>query len=238
MADNIVYAVFTESRFAQTKPVFQYDRGQVLICQGDVELPENYQVHFANSREATKSFIQLGTSEGVTIPNAVLTSGQDAYAWFYIADNETSSKTKYEVFIPVRNRASTDEDEDITPEERSIIEEAIEALNEAVAKTAQDVIDADASAQSASGYADDAQTQAENAQQSATDAGTYAANAEDSATDAQTYATNAQRYANTAHNEAGRAATQASQAVTSALSQISFDINSDGCIVYTQPEVG
>lgn len=49
---NIITAVFgSSSRFCTTRSVFQIDKGDVLRFVG-IDLPEYYEVHFANSKIA------------------------------------------------------------------------------------------------------------------------------------------------------------------------------------------
>lgn len=116
-----------------TRPLTQYDYGQVLVFSG-VALPEAYEVVFSNSdmSDATGKS-QIGDSEGVTIPDEFLTNGQPVYAWLFLHETGTDGRTVYKIKIPVRKRA-----EDITnppsEEEQTSISQAIVALNAAVQK--------------------------------------------------------------------------------------------------------
>lgn len=116
-----------------TRPLTQYDYGQVLMFDG-VTLPEAYEVVFSNSDMSDavgKS--QIGDSEGVTIPDEFLTNGQPVYAWLFLHETGTDGRTVYKIKIPVRKRA-----EDITnpptEEEQTSVSQAIVALNAAVQK--------------------------------------------------------------------------------------------------------
>lgn len=116
-----------------TRPLTQYDYGQVLLFSG-VALPEAYEVVFSNSdmSDATGKS-QIGNSEGVTIPDEFLATGLPVYAWLFLHETGTDGRTVYKIKIPVRKRA-----EDITnppsEEEQTSISQAIVALNAAVQK--------------------------------------------------------------------------------------------------------
>jgi hypothetical protein len=145
----------------------------------------------------------IGNSDGVLIPRQFIDSGKDVFAFLYhVGDNY--GKTVYKFRIPNKVRPERT-NEQPTPEEQSVIDQAIGALNTAVAKTAQDVISADQSARSAQGYAEQAETAKDTAQ-------TYANNAQTSATSAQTSASQASASAGTA----SAAATSASASAASA----------------------
>lgn len=182
MAELTIYADFGDSAYAVTKPIKQYDEGVELVISSTIELPEFYQVHFANTRFSDDSIARLATDNTVIIPTDVTQSGETAYAWVYLTD-VSSAVTRLEIEIPVRKRGVLP-DGTITPTDRTLIEEAIEALNTAVDKTSQDVSDAD-----------------------------------QSAADAQEFAQNASNSADRAEN------------ALQELQNISFDIDSDGCIV-------
>lgn len=48
MADNIITAVFGATRETKVRPRYRYDQGQVLMVRGVKNLPDFYEVHFAN----------------------------------------------------------------------------------------------------------------------------------------------------------------------------------------------
>ena len=216
MSENTIYAVFEDSYYAQTKPIRQYDEGIELVISSNIELPEYYQVHFANDRFSEDSVAQMATNNTVTVPTSVTQSGDMVYAWIYLEDAE-SAVTRLEAQIPVRKRAKLP-DGTITPEDRTLIEEAIEALNTAVEQTAQDVTDADASALSASQSADRAEQAAAGVESAVTQAQGYAESASESEIKAKEYADSAEA------------------SVISTLGRISFDIDSDGQLIYSYPD--
>ncbi len=134
MTTNIVTATFGGVggvRKATTRPLYQYDYGQILQF-ARVTLPDVYEVHFSNAENGTAT-TQIGTSEGVSIPDMYLTSGQPIYAWMFLHTGESDGETRYEILIPVKQRARAT-DAPPTPEQQSVITEAIAALNTGVQK--------------------------------------------------------------------------------------------------------
>jgi hypothetical protein len=199
---KIIRGVVSNGRYTVTAPIVKEDYGLYLKIEG-VELPSTYEVDFSNSESSGTSVTMIGNSDGVLIPRQFIDSGKDVFAFLYhVGDNY--GKTVYKFRIPNKVRPERT-NEQPTPEEQSVIDQAINALNEAVAQTAQDVIDADASAQSASADAD-------RAGEARTDAQNYATQAEQSATDASQSALQASASAGTA----GAAATSASASAASA----------------------
>lgn len=200
---NITTAAFGGLREVATSPLWQWDYGQILEIKG-LDLPQAFEVHFSNSRKSGETVTQIGTDGAVTIPDMYLTSGADIYCFIFLHDGLTDGETEYVIKIPVRERP---EPSDIkpTPVQQDVIDQAIAALNDAVTQTGQDVISADASAQTAAQSATDAQTAAQSAQASAT-----------SASGSATTASNAAATATTKASEAAASATNAANAKTSA----------------------
>lgn len=130
---NIVTAVFSPGcREALIEDgIFQWDYGQVLQFVG-IDLPETYEVHFANpgSPEAAP---QIGSADGVKIPDAVLTSGGPINAWVFLHTGEDDGETVYQVTIPVIRRPKPGDGEP-SPVEQSVITQAIAALNSGVTR--------------------------------------------------------------------------------------------------------
>ena len=52
--------------------LYQYDYGQILRLEG-VELPERYEVHFANVSVGGTAYRVMGDADGAAIPDACLT---------------------------------------------------------------------------------------------------------------------------------------------------------------------
>lgn len=186
---NIITAAVTALQTVKTLPAWQYDYGQILKLEG-VDLPEAYEVHFANYAESGTTITQIGDADGVTIPDELFQTGLPIFAWLYIHTGEDDGETVYRVLIPVRKRAEPSDDEP-TPVEQSAITQAIAALNLAVTETAAD-------AAAASDSADDAS-------QSALDSEAWAVgqrNGVDVGSDDATYRNNSKWYAELAEQHA------------------------------------
>ena len=117
-------------RFLILGDVWQYDYGQTLKIEG-LDLPEAYEVHFSNTDESGSTKTQIGTADGVTIPDEYLTSGEPVYVFIYLHDGETDGETENKVKLPVRKRPKPS-DVEPTPQEQSTITQTIAALNTAV----------------------------------------------------------------------------------------------------------
>lgn len=227
---KIIKGVVGGGRYTVTAPIVKEDYGLYLKIEG-LELPSTYEVDFSNSEHSGTSVTMIGNSDGVLIPSQFISSGKDIFAFLYHVGDDYG-RTVYKFRIPNKLRPDRT-DETPTPEEQSTIDQAINALNTAVEKTAQDVIDADASAQSASADADraeeaktDAQNFATQAEQSATSASQSASQASASATasansasqsaqikaDVEDLADDAQGYAQASAQSASASANSASQA--------------------------
>lgn len=153
---NTTTATFTAGQteaVADTR-LLQWSYGQVLRLEG-LELPATYQVDFSNTEYCGASVPKMGNSEGVQIPNKLLSTGLPVYAFVWLID-ATGGRTQYWVTIPVTPRPAP-ELPDPSPEEDSAIAEAIAALNSAVEQTRQSAEDAAGSADAAAGSALDAE---------------------------------------------------------------------------------
>ena len=175
MNGNITTAPLGGNRNIKTKPLYQYDYGQVLRIVG-VTLPAAYEVHFSNQLHGVAT-TQIGNADGVIIPDIYLTTGEPVYAWIYLHTGNSDGETEYTITIPVVRRASIS-DAEPTPVQQDAITQAIAALNTAVEQTAQDVQDATEAKQDAEEAAGNAYESAVAAAQSAANAGTYAGQAQ------------------------------------------------------------
>ncbi len=127
-----ITATLDEDLTAYTETLFQYDVGIVLKIEG-VTLPDAYEVHFANKERGGESLTSIGNADGVLIPDAVLQTGKPVYAFLYLHEEATDGWTVARITIPVYARpAITDQEPE--PSEASVIAQAIEALNEAMAE--------------------------------------------------------------------------------------------------------
>lgn len=142
MTTNIVTAAFGAFKVTRTRQLYQYDYGQILRFAG-IDLPDAYTVHFSNRQIGGDSVKQVGGADGVQIPDEMLTSGQNVYAWVFLHTGADDGETMYAVTIPVQQRPKPTEEEP-TPVQQGLIEQAIAALNagvEAAQKAAESVQD-------------------------------------------------------------------------------------------------
>ena len=211
---NIITAAFDGETFLTTERLWKGDYGQILNIQG-LELPEYYEVHFASTKDGSAQ-IEVGTATGVTIPNKFLRATGYIYAWLFLHEGENDGETKYQIKIPVEDRGIPIDQE--TPQEKTAVQQAIEALNEETGK-------AETAAEEALGYASDAETAkslaeaAQAAAEAAVDTAEAAqAAASESETNAAQSASAAQSAAETATQKASAAASSASSARSSATS--------------------
>ena len=138
MTTNIVTAKFNNTRRATTRPITQYDYGQILRIEG-IELPATYEVDFSNNEHTGDSKPQLGSASGVHIPEEYIKTGKDIYAFVYLHAGAEDGETFYWIKIPNELRPMRTSEEP-TPEEQSVITETIAALNAGV-KTVEDIAD-------------------------------------------------------------------------------------------------
>ena len=143
---KIIRAVVGHGRYTTTEPIMKEDHGLILKIEG-VGLPASYEVDFSNSRKGGDSVTMIGNSDGVLIPTQFIKDGKDVFAFLYWVGADFG-KTVYTFCIPNHVRPDRT-NETPEPEQQSVIDQAISALNTAVAQTAQDALDADASATSA-----------------------------------------------------------------------------------------
>lgn len=151
---NILHVSFGGLRERKTAPLYQYDYGQVLRITG-IDLPGAYEVHFSRTQNG-EAKTQIGTEDGVLIPDEYLTASGTIYAWLYLHTGTDDGETEYVMQIPVLPRSRPVPDEP-TPVEQSTITQAIAAINAAVerAETASDAAydKANVSALNAEAYA-------------------------------------------------------------------------------------
>ena len=174
-----------------TAPITQWDYGYLLQIEG-VELPASYEIDFSNTRETGNTLKVLGDESGAEVPQELIETGKDIYA-FYFHVEEGFGKTVRTWKIPNELRARRT-NETPTPAQQDFVDQAISALNSAVEQTAQDVIDAEASAQASAESARASGESALSASNSALSAGEYTSKAVNYAESSSTSATT------TAHN--------------------------------------
>lgn len=127
---NIITAKFTDGDTSVvTSEQYMYARGQILKVEG-LELPSAYRVNFSNS-PVGDSKTQIGTSDGVIIPDVFFISGKPIYAYIMLASGDDDREIKYDITIPLLN-ATEPEDDTPTEEQASVVNQAINALSEAI----------------------------------------------------------------------------------------------------------
>lgn len=144
MADNVIKAVFANRRRVKTAPLWRYDHGIRLQPIG-LELPENYEMHFSNSKTG-EAKTMLADASGAVIPAEYLIPGTEVYAWIYLV-GDSYGRTKAEIIIPVDAKAKPT-DLDPTQEEQTLLDQMIAALQrDASSAAASAGIAADAAAE-------------------------------------------------------------------------------------------
>ena len=132
MALNVTTAVIGSgcNTATATPSLAQWDQGQILKIEG-VDLPAAYQVEF--STEYTRNAIQkIGNANGVAVPNELLQRSAPITAYIVLHEGENDRETEYWITIHITPRTPP---ETITPdpEEQSVIDETIAALQDGVA---------------------------------------------------------------------------------------------------------
>lgn len=153
MALNMTTAVFGENcNTATASPsLAQWDTEQVLQISG-IDLPDSYKVEF--STVYTRNAIpKIGDASGVAIPNELLQRSAPITAYIVLYGEDGGRNREYWITIYITPGQPP---ETITPdpEQADVIDEAIAALNNGVART-------EAAATSAEGSARDAEAAAE-----------------------------------------------------------------------------
>lgn len=214
MNNNILTVAFGPSRTGQTRKAYQYDYGMVLKFP-ELNLPVAYEVHFANKETGVDSVTQIGNADGVSVPDAMLISGDPVYVWIYLHTGQDDGETVYRALIPVVKR-SRPSDATPDPVQQSEIDQAIAALNAAVTQTAADVESAAESADNAEASAAAALASEQAAAASEVNAAASESAAAASAAAAATSASAAAQSERNAAASEANAALSASEAYTSA----------------------
>jgi hypothetical protein len=127
---KIIKGVVGGGRYTVTSPIMQEHYGIILKIEG-AELPETYQVDFSNDEHHGTSVTMIGNADGVKIPRQFIDTGKDVFAFLYWV-GEDYGKTVYKFRIPNKLRPDRT-NEQPTPEQQSVIDQTISALNDAVA---------------------------------------------------------------------------------------------------------
>lgn len=166
---NIIHVDFKGERIAQKYNLWQYDYNQILQISG-LSLPATVEIHFSLTGNTGETETRVATTKnGITqvqIPNELLrndgkSGNYSIFAFIYVVD-EDSGNTEYEIILHVKSRPAPGEiGED--PEEKRILDEAVNAVNAAAERAEQAEQNAKASAIEAGKYAASASESAENA---------------------------------------------------------------------------
>ena len=132
---KIIKAVVGHGRYTTTEPIMKEDHGIILKIEG-LPLPASYEVDFSNSRKGGDSVTMIGNEDGVLIPTQFIKDGKDVFAFLYWVGADYG-KTVYTFCVPNRVRPDRT-NEQPEPEQQSVIDQAIAALNDAVESTAAD----------------------------------------------------------------------------------------------------
>ena len=139
----MVIANFTQDEKTKyVEGLDQYDYGQVLRIQG-LNLPTAVEIHFGLDETGGTTVTRIGTTkDGVTdviIPDSMLENNDtdmnySIYAFVYLADS-SSGKTTRRIKIQVKARPKPEAFD--RPEDAEIFKEAIKAVNESAARSAE-----------------------------------------------------------------------------------------------------
>ena len=128
---KVIHAPVGGGRYTVTAPIVKEDYGLYLKIEG-LELPSTYEVDFFFFFHNGTSVTMIGNSDGVLIPSQFISSGKDVFAFLYHVGIDFG-RTVYKFRIPNRVRPDRT-NEQPTPEEQSVIDQTISALNEARAE--------------------------------------------------------------------------------------------------------
>lgn len=125
---KIIIGTVGGGRYTVTAPIVKEDYGLYLKIEG-LELPSTYEVDFSNDEHSGSSVTMIGNADGVLIPSQFISSGKDVFAFLYHVGIDFG-RTVYKFRIPNRVRPGRT-NEQPTPEQQSVIDQTISALNEA-----------------------------------------------------------------------------------------------------------
>lgn len=150
--ENVIQATFDGFYKTYTEPSWFIDHGMELSISG-IDLPDEFECHFSNTRSVAAKR-QIGENGVVTIPDEYfLSNAAQIFCWIYLHPTVDSGVTEYEIVIPLLTRPNVDPAEP-TQEQQDIVDQAIAALNVAMAATSDDVESASASATAAQAAVD------------------------------------------------------------------------------------
>ena len=181
----------------------------IVFQMPDLDLPTAYQVDFSNKLTGGTALTVVGNEDGALIPTSLIDSGKDVYAFLYYTGVGFGKTTH--VFRINNNRRAKRGTPAPTPEQQSVIDATIAALNDAVESTAADAEQTASDAARAEAARTAAESAAESAEASASAAAQSEANAAQSESTATAAATSASASAASAATNADRAEQAAAQ---------------------------
>lgn len=204
----------------------------ILFQMPDLDLPAAYQVDFSNKLASGTALTVVGNADGALIPQSLMDSGKDVYAFLYHVGDGFGKTTH--IFRINNNRRAKRGTPAPDPEQQSVIDQTIAALNTAVEKTAADVVSTAANADRAEAAQAGAESAEETAVSAAAQATTSAESAYQSQTTATTKAAEAEASASAAAGSASEAATSADRAEQAAAQSgyMFFYIDENGDLIY------
>ena len=128
---NVIRAVFSGgARSVVTTPQYMWSKGQILLIEG-LDLPTAFRVYFSNKKKGKGvSKPVLGQYNVCLIPDEYFEKNKNIKAWVMVV-GEDHREIEYDIEIPIIDTSKT-EDEDPDSTEISIVDQAINALNDAV----------------------------------------------------------------------------------------------------------
>ena len=216
-------------RGTYTEGVITEEDYGILFQMPDLDLPAAYQVDFSNKLASGTALTVVGNEDGALIPTSLIDSGKDVYAFLYHVGDGFGKTTH--VFRINNNRRAKRGTPAPTPEQQSVIDATIAALNDAVESTAADAEQTASDAARAEAARTAAESAEANAEASATAAAQSEANAAQSESTATAAATSASASAASAYADAERAEQAAAQS-----GYMFFYIDENGDLHYQRTE--
>ena len=216
-------------RGTYTEGVITEEDYGILFQMPDLDLPAAYQVDFSNKLTGGTALTVVGNEDGALIPTSLIDSGKDVYAFLYYTGVGFGKTTH--VFRINNNRRAKRGTPAPDPEQQSVIDQTIAALNDAVESTAADAEQTASDAARAEAARTAAESAEANAEASATAAAQSEANASTSASTATAAATSASASAASAATNADRAEQAANTA-----GWVDFYIDNDGYLHYVKAD--
>ena len=134
---NIIQVPINASGYTVTNPITKEDYGLHLQFEG-ADLPSTYQVDFSDNQLCGDAVTVIGDSNGVLIPQQLISKGLPIYAFLYLTD-ESCGRTVYKIKIPNNLRPNRTEEEP-TPAQESIIDQMINVLNDVAESVPRNII--------------------------------------------------------------------------------------------------